>query len=357
MRTYLILFFLFPFIGFAQETDSITGKYFLSAQMAGGFIIAHRPALVPLQEGHVKGFEISVAKKRNGEHQWEQDFLFPETGLSLSVFDLATDKLGLGIALYPYLDFPLTSKGHLHFRYGMGIGYIEKIFEKDENYKNAAIGSHWNGVIHFDLHYESPLNKKWMLQLGSGITHFSNGSLKMPNLGINIAHFNLGVKKSFGQAKLSRKPTGEKIDRSAYNAIFIAGGMKKVYPPYGVPYYIASITGQHFMPLARKSFWGMGADVIYDNSLSARLRDLKNENATSADNFRAGIHGAYLLQVGSLGLQFNMGFYLHNQWKDDGNFYHRIGMRYDLKKYFLLVNLKTHYARADYFETGIGYRF
>ena len=53
---------------------------------------------------------------------------------------------------------------------------------------------------------------------------------------------------------------------------------------------------------------------------------------------------------------FNMGHYLYNGWKDDGNIYHRICLNYYFEKLFICLNLKTHYARADMVELGVGYR-
>lgn len=357
-KSIAVLFqFLFCTLGYADQPAATNGRFSISASALGGFIIAHRPALVPLQEGHVKGFDVSIAVKRDGDKQWERDFLFPETGINISCFDLGTDRLGTGIALYPYLDFPLSKTGSVHLRYGMGIGYIEKIFDRDVNYKNAAIGSHWNGVIHLDLHYEKAVKNDLVFLFATGLTHFSNGAFQMPNLGINIPHLNLGIKKSFGTMTPVAPSTTEKAERKPYTAIMLSGGAKKVYPPYGKQYYVGNLTAARSWPLAKKSFAGLGADLFFDNSISGRLRDLKNEPTVAADDYRAGLYGTYELRVGALGLMFNMGYYLVNQYKDDGNAYHRIGLRYFYKKLLIGVNLKTHYARADHFDFGCGFQF
>ena len=357
MRKLFFLLLLIPFRSIGGTDDSLTGKYSVSVSGNLGFIIAHRPSLQPLQEGHIKGFDINVAKKSTGKKQWEQDFLFPETGLIFSFFDLATTKLGNGYTIYPYVDFPLSKTGNFHFRYGMGIGYIDRVFDKDENYKNAAIGSHWNGVIHFDLHYERALNATSFLFGGVGITHFSNGSFKIPNLGINIALMNAGFKKSFGSIMLNRKPIDELISRKPKTTIGIAGAMKRIYPAYGKQYYAATLSGLRLMPVLKKSCLGIGADLFYDNSIVPRLDRLNNGTHSPSDNFRLGVFGAYSLQVGNIGLMFNMGGYLYNKWKDDGNIYHRICLRYNWTKSFVCINLKTHYARADFFEIGTGLGF
>ena len=184
----------------AQNADSTIGKYSWSVRGDYGFLIAHRPTLQPLQERHIPGFEISLAKISSGAKEWERDFLNPNRGITLAFFDLGSrDKLGSGIAVYPYIDFPLSTKkdGRLIFRYGIGLGWVEKTFNSETNIKNAAIGSHLNGIIHFDLHFEKRLSALSILEIGAGITHYSNGSYSIPNLGINIATFNLAYIRSF----------------------------------------------------------------------------------------------------------------------------------------------------------------
>ena len=354
MRYYFPALLIFLSLNVSAQ-DSLTYKYTVFASGNLGFIIAHRPSLLPLQEGHVKGFDIAVSRKTDGTKSWQEQFLYPETGLLLSYFDLGTKKLGRGVAIFPFIDFPLGKNSEVHLRYGMGFGWIEHIFNPVDNYQNAAIGSHFNGVIHVDLHYEKEIGKT-VLFGGVGLTHFSSGGFKVPNLGINIALMNAGMKCVFGTTTIrhsnqtTAKPTAE-------TDLYIAGALKNIYPPFGKQYYASTISVSRQMPIRRRSFWGVGVDLFYDNSIAARLDRIQTTPAKESDNIRTGIYGSYCLKVGSLGLMFNMGGYIYNKWKDDGNIYHRICVRYELQKLFFCVNLKTHYARADFVEVGIGYRF
>ncbi|TAH44355.1 MAG: hypothetical protein EYC69_00705 [Bacteroidetes bacterium] len=341
-------------------SDSTRGTYGLELKSTYGFVIAHRPVLEILQERHTYGIELSYLTPADGSKSFHKKFLYPDVGWTLAWFNLGNPKrLGSGIAVYPFVNFPLQLKEdwRLHFRYGIGLGYIEKIFDVRSNTKNAAIGTHINGVMHFDLHIEKIIGTRSLIEFGAGITHYSNGSTGIPNLGINVATANLGLIHYFGDSRAIRKATEEEIKEKAHFQLFFAGAFKKIYPPEGKMYYAGTFSGCYVNPIKNKSSWGIGLDLFYDNSLIERLERENKTNISTGDNFRPGIFGSYELRLGHVGMLFNMGIYPYTKWKGDGNFYHRIGSRYYFNKLFLLMNLKTHYAKADFIEWGIGYSF
>lgn len=348
---------LFFNCAYARHDDYTIGKYSWTVRGDYGFLIAHRPTLQPLQERHVPGFEISLAKTSAGLKEWERDFLNPSRGITIAFFDLGSrDKLGAGIAVYPYIDFPLSDKKDSRWvlRYGIGLGWVEKIFNSETNIKNAAIGSHLNGIIHFDLHFEQKLSKLSILELGAGITHYSNGSYSIPNLGLNIAHLGLAYTRYFGEkTAIDRTPIVLKPKFHSW-LIYGAGGLKKIYPPEGGQYQIAVVSLSRIQSIGNKSNWGINLDNFYDNSLSEKLERSDEELNGFTDNLRIGLSGSYELLTGKTGFLFNMGFYLYSRWKEDGNVYQRICVRQYFNKFFLCMNLKTHYARADFVEFGIG---
>ena len=344
----------------ASGNDSTNGLWNIQFRGDYGFVIAHRPQLEPLQEEHVKGFEISLARASTGNRDWQNIYHFPDYGITFAGFDLGSPShLGKGIVVYPFIDFPLGKNNHggLHFRYGMGLGYVEKIFNAYDNFKNAAVGSHINGVIHFDLHFEKLFLRNSTMEIGAGITHFSNGSYSMPNLGINVATLNFAIHHSFKKnvALIHREILT--VNKRPELHVYAGGFTKKIIPPLGKTYFAATLSAMRFKRINRKSAWGIGADIFYDNSISPRINRDEVNKSKEINNFRAGIYGAYHLQVGKMAVMFNMGFYFYNAYTDDGNIYHRICLRYYLEKTFICLNLKTHYARADFIELGFGFRF
>ncbi|MFM8431463.1 MAG: acyloxyacyl hydrolase [Bacteroidota bacterium] len=345
----------------AADTDSASGKTENNdwgMEIAGsyGFLIAHRDALMPLQQEHLISLEGSLFRSSDGSKKWERAFLFPEKGIHFSwIRPGSSERLGNAFAIYPYLDFPLKngSGRHLWLRYGMGLGYIEKTFNPSDNYRNVAIGSHLNGVIHFGLKYRIQSGKSSSIDLGIQLTHFSNGSVRIPNLGINLPAASVSYRMGGRTPKSYLEKDSGIVKRPASISIMTAIGFKEVYPAEGPLYHAATLSTTYFFGSSRKSEWGIGADLFYDNSLSVRNGQLNGDSSKVAD-FRAGIHGAWSMQISKISLLFNMGFYPYTVFKSDGNFYHRIGLRYDFGKIFACMQLKTHYARADYIEWGIG---
>jgi hypothetical protein len=362
----LILILFFTHTGLAQKPDhnssdaiTLPGKWGIETRATYGFLIAHRVALMPLQEQHLYSAELSLFKTTSGAQEWERKFLFPEKGIHLAWIQPGSpEKLGSAFAIYPYLDFPLQKKSDCQFwlRYGMGLGYIQHIFDPEINYTNSAIGTHVNGVIHIGISFRKNLAEHASLALGAGMTHFSNGSLKMPNLGINLPAATISINHYFGKSEKCNSSPYRDTTRMGSVGVFVAGGIKEIYPALGPRYHALTLSSTYNFPTMHKSDLGIGADVFYDNSLCIKNgRETGDYSKTS--NYRIGIHGAYQLRVASIGLLFNMGFYPYTAYKNDGLFYHRIGLRYYFSNLFACINLKTHYARADYIEWGLGWNF
>lgn len=355
----LVLFSLLQSVSGKTPADSTAGNWELGLTGDYGFLIAHRPAVRPMQEEHVRGFEITWQYATSGNKSWESDFLFPGKGITMAFFNLGSPHhLGRGVAVYPFFNFPLHSERdfRLFFRYGMGLGYVEKVFTPNENFKNSTIGSHLNGILHVDLHAEKALDEKTVLEAGAGITHFSNGSTAMPNLGINLALAHVSVFHYFGDKKPYRTSKAESFIRKGHFEMYLAGGFKKIYPPLGKNYSIATLSALRLQSISSKTSWGLGADLFYDQSLLVRLQRSEVPDVGTKDNFRPGIYGAYRVRAGNVGLMFNMGFYPYTRWKEDGMIYHRVCLRYYFGNFFACINLKTHWARADFIEWGLGWR-
>ncbi len=358
LQSSIVLFFLISVNQNVLAQDSTLGKWMVNARFNYGFLIAHRPTVVHLQNDHIKGIEVELLKTTDGTNDWEQAYNRPLTGFGLQYWYLGNnEELGKSITVFPQILFPINHNPHLRLsgRLSCGIGYIEKTFDRLENYKNVAVSSHFNCVISFGLYARAFVHSQTQIVSGIEFTHMSNGSFKVPNLGLNIPTINLGVSHFFGQ----KTPlfTERKVEEKPSTSInlLVAGGIKEITPPGGKKYGVFSTTGTLSRSISYKSSVGAGLDLFYDPSIEARLIG----DSVSVPNFtysiRSGIHLSYELKVQKLSLLFENGFYFYTHLPNEGNIYTRLCVRYHVsEKYFVLLNLKSHFGKADYFEYGIG---
>ena len=74
--------------------------------------------------------------------------------------------------------------------------------------------------------------------------------------------------------------------------------------------------------------------------------------------WQLGIFTGYILPLNKFHLLIGMGAYVRDKYKPNDPLYHRVGMRYVFDNGLNLnLVLKSHWARADYVEYGIGYTF
>lgn len=355
LSAFLLLFS----IAYSQQPVSMPGNQAFTASFHHGFIIAHQPSMIHLQQQHVNGFEISWQKIPRDSSGWRNTFGFPWLGVTYMNLDLGNPvELGKGHALLPTISFPLLAKHPLQlvFRFGWGLGYIQKPFNTTDNYKNLAIGSKLNSSIHAALVFRVPATSRFQVSGGLAFTHFSNGASSLPNLGLNVPTVHAGLHYIAGNpVSRTRRPDPPKREGVEYSVAVVAG-VKDIYPPEGKRYVPVNLLLNAIKDVTVKSMLGLGADLGIDNSMQMRMEEEDREGFKSA--FRFGIHATYGLHVGHVHGLFQTGTYLYNPLKLDGNIYSRLAFRYYVsRKVFVCFNLKSHYAKADYFEGGIGYAF
>ncbi len=342
------------------ETDTLPGSRMFTLRMQYGFLIAHRPTIRHLQVDHVKGIEAELFIPTNGCNDWQQPFLLPAFSIAYQYLDLGNPTiLGAGHALTSRIVFPLTIKRHVRtfISSGFGIGYVEKPFDRFENYKNVAIGSHFNAVVSFSYRAYFNTGKNSRIDAGISFTHFSNGSFRPPNLGINIPTLQIGYSKYFGNPMPCTRYEIPPPEKKPVNKIIASAGIKGLESANGTLMYgVGAIAVSRHYTLSHKSKAGGGIDLFYDRTLPWKLNSLYDEGLKTSTAFRTGIFGGYELTAGKVVMLLQLGIYVVDNYKEDGFMYTKIGVEYAFSKHLLACfHLKTHYAKADYFEYGLGY--
>jgi hypothetical protein len=340
----------------------------VEAKINYGFFYAQHLEL-ELFNAHVTGLEVNLQQVTYGKHNWEIAFGYPIMGISFWYSNLANSPyLGSAYALFPYLNFPLYRHKDFmfNFRFGLGLGYLTKKFDRLTDYKNLAIGSHFNAAVSLMFEIRYKLSGRFTLSGGINFQHFSNGSLKLPNYGLNIPLVNLGV--AYRLARENKNlvehvyPPIEPFEAILKHTIdFDIGafiGFKNMQAIYGENYTVWHFYENTFFPVSKKSLVGGGIDLSYDASHIKILEQSGDTVTNKLSILRPGINAAYGLMMGKLCFIFNLGYYLGGKEKSNGPFYEKFAVKYNItKEFFASVMLKVHYGRADYIGWGIGYTF
>ncbi|HEY0977920.1 MAG TPA: acyloxyacyl hydrolase [Flavobacteriales bacterium] len=324
-----------------------------------GFLWPHRTTTWVLVERHAPAIELFAERSVKGDRSWHHDFLMPRYGFGLLYTGMGNaQRIGTCVRVVPYLYLPFTRNARSSFgmRLGWGIGYVAKPFDRRENIKQIAIGSHLNTAIQIMPEYRSERGA-WTLQGGIGIDHWSNGSFQLPNLGLNYLSLHLGAGYRMGaQAAPIAVTDTVYVPREREQVVVAAFGVNESVRPLSGQYSVYALSGQVQWPISRKSGLAAGFDVFNKGSLVTANPELKDTDRIG--NTQLGVHGGYALLFGRAEMFIQMGAYVMTPVKDHAPVFHRLGGRMRCGKHFVAsIALKSHYAVADHWEFGVGYRW
>lgn len=306
--------------------------------------------------GHIPGIELELSFATDGSRAWHHNFNFPSWGIDLDAYDLISPYLGYAVAARAFYDLPLNKKRSLGLKMGIGLGYIDKPFDKDENFHNSIIGSTFNAALALSLHGNISLSQKWVLKPGIGIHHFSNGAFRMPNAGINMAMLDLRISYHPSGTKL---PERNELPFKAKPAKWYIGasyGLKQIYPINGSFYNVVHLFGIYQKRITNKTSFGGELGLNYNASLEDRINELNTVPGVSSDNYRAYLAGIFQLHFDPIGIRFEAGTYLFPKFTLDGMIFFRYQILYNLNRFQFFAGLKSHFATADNCEVGIAYQ-
>jgi hypothetical protein len=324
-----------------------------------GFLAAHRSVMGHLATEHAVAGELSYLFKARGEKKWHINYGMPEYGASLFFGSVGNRELmGYYTGLFTFMRLPIIKMQNYRLSGSMGVGlaYASKIYDPEDSLLilSMGVGSRLNALVQLGINNQFFFGKH-MFSLSFDMTHFSNGSTIVPNYGLNLPFLSLGY--------------GYKIIESSADSLFLS---KKAKPrwEYGVM-GIASV--KQINPVGGKSYGCFGLNLIGRRYFSGRSGlemsfDFFSKQAilgfqpqlekTQLDIIQLGMFAGYIMPLDRLHVIVGMGYYLRDKYQPEDPVYHRVGLRYVFRNGINAnLVLKSHWARADYVEYGIGYTF
>ena len=358
----LIVFFLL-LTGLLKAQQAETGNLELSYFY--GNIYKHKDDISHMITGHPEGFIISYNRATYGEKEWQRAYNYPDYGVSFQYQDFKNRYLGEALALAVHYNFYFFRR-NLVFRISQGVGFATNPYDKETNFKNNAFGSRLMSSNLFLLNYKKEnIIDRFGIQAGLTFTHFSNGRMKSPNSGINTFAFNLGVNYNLDE-KLPYTPkdtVAQKFEeRIKYNIVFRSGVSESQIVGSGQkPFYHFGLYADK--RVGRKSAIQLGADLFISQYLkeyiefySAAFPELPYIDPNT-DYKRAAVFIGHELFINRLSVETQVGYYIYKPFPYEIDVYQRIGAKYYLaKNIFAALSLKSHAARAEAIEFGVGVR-
>ncbi|WP_268223237.1 acyloxyacyl hydrolase [Sinomicrobium oceani] len=366
MRKLFFAFVVFwgVFVSGQEKKDGNKHSSYIDINYFYGNIVQHNTDIQHLISGHPTGLILSWNHKTHGKEDWEQLYNYPDYGISFGYQDFRNRTLGENYGLYAHYNFYFL-KRNLVLRIGQGLAYTTNPYDKENNFRNVAFGSHILSSTYLMLNYKKErIFDRWGIQAGFSFIHYSNANVRAPNTSVNSLAFNIGVNYQLepGEPEYHRNMFIDKFTEPVrYNMVFRSGiNESDVIGSGQYPFYIFSFYADK--RISRKSAIQLGSDVFYSNFLKEYIRYRgiaypEDDISGDEDYKRAGVFIGHELFINRLSFIAQLGYYVYYPVEFEGRFYQRLGIkRYFGEKIFAALTLKTHAAKAEAVEAGIGIR-
>lgn len=361
-RTFgIILFLLLTLSGFCQKNGS-TYRYNAGFTYLKGLIVPQYAHGLHLTYGRPWGIELFWNQRSLGKKEREKLFGYPQVGYSLTMIDTDMVETGKIFNAASYIDFYFLDAPDIkaYWRFGVGLTYATKLYDPETNNLNNILSSRisYHAIVRIGL--QIPVANQFYINPAISWNHTSNGSLSLPNNGINIATLNVGAAYRFGEAEWAQDHQPAPNDRKLGYNLLVSGSAKET-EPLGSPkriYY--TFRGYVDKTLSKVNRVYGGLELFNNHGLKDVIRsepDVDNDT----DFRRVGFFIGHELMVSRVSFMTMIGHYVYRPFRggidDDPDLYTRHGVKvYLTNKLFTVAMMKIHGAQNDIFDFGVGVR-
>lgn len=360
----------------------------VEARLHYGFFYHHHFEMERFNK-HFGAFEASIYQSAFGDNEWESHFHYPYYGLTFYQSNLGGfEELGQAYGLYPFINYPLnrSNNSQITFKLGFGLAYLTNHFSLYDNYQNFSIGSNFNVIANISFEYRQKLTHRLYSVASFGLTHFSNGAIKIPNYGLNIFSGALGIAYYLKDPEIfvdrERRPKYYpfEFDRKHWLSVDLDYGIgfKNVSQTLGgdEDYYYTVHELSTYVLGQFTRYSRAGLDISYAIDFSdQKLNDhttLPNGDIELVKNdttfiikpiqmAKLNFSLCYAMTMNRLSYYFEYGWHIpYNKYSDlsKGKAFFKVRLRCQVyNNIYLHLSLLAHYGRADYLCFGVGYRF
>lgn len=361
MKRYLCL--LLCLVLSMPAISQSSNKYF-SVSYLRGPVYDHRDLAGVLDFSITQGVGAEYLFDVSGSKPWHSNYRAPKLGVAAYYEDFGNSQLlGYGLSGAIVSQFFIIKRSAVCAAANLQVGaaYVSKTFDARTNYTNLLVGAHLSAFFRMGVELQILPSHRISPLIGANFVHYSNGSMKLPNLGLNLAQFNLGArvrinKDPVGLDEKSTPVLGDSGSRRFRYQATVSFGCREQGNPEGEKYLVAVLNAKCMREVSRKWVLGLGIDVIRDGS-DVRYFNKNSLPSSQKDYISTGIQGSGAMMFGKCTAGIEVGVTVLSP-KNKGSMYDRVSVDYHITRNLLAhVGLKTYLMKAEFIEWGFGYAF
>jgi hypothetical protein len=298
--------------------------------------------------GHAKSASIIWGQELTGGYTSHGKRKGLWQGMELGATWAGSRELGwIGHAIW-LNRWPLLGKGFSEI--GIGLGWATSPFDPLKAPRSFALGSHANAALRVNIGYAWNIRQLGQISLSGGLTHFSNGAIVLPNLGINV----IGVQCTVSPRVLeSIRPTktAETQFETKQGLCFettVRFGVRDIGLPRGVLHptstWMSSVHYRH----RENNNWSLSAAVDLGFNQSLRINGIPEAFTNPAKRIQTAVLFGARCHYGRAALTLMQGWMLTQKDVELGTRHLHAALQQAIfSKWRIEVGLRSFRLRAD----------
>lgn len=359
-RVAIILIVILLYGNLFAQNDTVIKATVPKIEIFGyrGTLLIHHEEMSDLGHRPYYGTELRVGFQTTGSAYWQQLFKYPTYGFGFYSGYFNTQAIGNPYAVFGFMELPFIRKEKFRMSTSWSVGLSFNLNEYDSitNPTNIAIGSDLNVYVDFSLLARYKLSDRWELGAGAKFQHFSNGAIRLPNLGLNMVSGQLVLSYYPGRTieKFYPNSNPKPYKRYEFTAMYAGGAKCKSQEQTDVLYYNSTLSLSYNRRMNYKRTLGLGMDVFYNGYLENEM-DKDPEEVTTVEEMSYAAFVSSDMIADRFRLVTQVGTYLWRATDYSIPVYERVALRYYFVPHmFANVSIKAHGAKAQYIEWGLG---
>ena len=375
-----LTFILLSVCSYGQVQDSLSDskKYWsISANGEYGKVLKTNDYLKNYDKTNYHGFSLQLLKETTGERDWEKIYNSPSYGVGVFAYDFQeNNEMGYPFGVYATFVPQPKRWGKLRWEHSInfGISFNSNRFNNLTGYHNTSVGSKTNMYISLGtgLYYE--IGKYFDIGLNAKLNHMSNGAIKTPNKGLNLAAAQLSL-VYHPERKIVNRIDTIPIRRDKFDTFELStfGGKKNVFfkgenRPHiklydGFKYSVFGVEGFYMHQYSNKSAYGIGLGITHDEHYNQEMyvqdSTLLQKKRFKNEKLLLSVIPSYRLMIDRLYINIGAGVYINKKGReyDKSFFFQRVGLQYQITdRLFASFAINAYDLHvANYLEWKLGY--